>query len=305
MTNITREKRRGMICAIISAIAFGCMPIFATNAHKSGADTIMVVFARHALTTLFILSILLIRKIDFKVDRKMMYRLIFCGVVGNTGIAITLFLSYQYISIGLATILHFIYPVVVTVLSFTVFKEKLGVKKIVALILSIIGVYILIGFTAIKLDILGVLLALASGVLYSIYIVQVGHTKLVELDSFVLVFYVSAISAVSTFIYGSMTNELHFTLNYDFIFNIIGVVLVSMVGLVTIAYAIKVIGPTNASIMSTLEPITSIILGVLVFTEPLTLNIVLGSLFILLSVYFVVKEEKEEQEKLIKTSYQL
>lgn len=292
-----KRMTQGIIYAILSAVAFGLLPIFATYAYRSGANAITVVLLRYLFSVIILLAYFLLRNIDFKVDRDMLIRLIFSGIVGSAATSLTLFLSYQYISVGLATILHFIYPAVITLLSYLIFKESLTRGKAIALLLSIAGVYTLIGFNSIELHPVGVILALISGVFYSIYVLQIGYTQIKNIDSIVLIFYVSLFSSIGTFIFGIFTKTLYFQMQPDFVLSIVALALASIFGLFTFARAIKRIGSSNASILSTFEPITSIILGSILFNEKLTFNIMIGSILIIISIYGIVKKPVNSMNK--------
>ena len=291
-------KIQGVIYAIIAALSFGFMPIFATYAYKSGSNAIMVVFLRNIFTMIYLFIILKIQGVSFKVDRSLFIQLGICGVVGSTGTALTLFISYEYISVGLATILHFIYPVVVTVVSFFMFNEELNRKKILALILSIVGVYILVGFNEISIHPIGIILAITSGLFYSFYILQIGNSRLKELDSRLLIMYISFFTAISTAIYGVMTDMLICTVNISFVLSMIALVIVTTTALITVTKAVCIIGSTNTSILGTLEPITSIVLGFLLLHEAITINTVLGSILILFSVYGIISGNMADKTKI-------
>lgn len=292
-----KRMTQGIIYAILSAIAFGLLPIFATYAYRSGANAITVVLLRYLFSVIILLAYFLLRNIDFKVNRNMLIRLIFSGFVGSAATSLTLFLSYQYISVGLATILHFIYPAVVTLLSYLIFKESLNRGKAIALLLSIAGVYFLIGFNSIKLHPVGVILALISGVFYSIYVLQIGYTKIKNIDSIVLIFYVSLFSSIGTFIFGIFTKTLYFQMQPNFVLSMVALAFTSIFGLFAFARAIKRIGSSNASILSTFEPITSILLGSILFNEKLTFNIIIGSILIIISIYGIVKKPVDSMYK--------
>lgn len=275
---------KGVALAILAAVSFGFMPIFASYAYSFGSNAVTVVFLRHMFSAIGLFIILKAKKVDISVDKKMMYNLFFCGVIGSSGTALTLFLSYQYISIGLATILHYIYPVVVSILSFLLFGEEMNRKKIISLLLSVCGVYILVGFAEIELHPLGVVLAIASGLFYSVYILQMGKSIIRELESKILIFYISVFSAITTLVYGVVAKDLSFVFNYKFNLALLALIIVSTLGLVFIAKAVKTIGPTNASILSTFEPITTIAFGCLLFRDRITPSIIIGSILIIVSI---------------------
>jgi drug/metabolite transporter (DMT)-like permease len=162
------NKVKGIIYAISSAVAFGTIPVFAVIAYGGGTNTITTAFLRFFIASIILFSILSYKRIPMKVNRRLFGRLLYLSIVGYAATCLTLFMSYNYIPVSLASTLHFTYPAIVTVLSILIFKEKVEPMKIISLALSIIGVYILAdsGEAAIRLK--GVIFALASGVFYSI-----------------------------------------------------------------------------------------------------------------------------------------
>ncbi len=288
---------KGTLCAIFSAISFGTMPIFATYAYKGGTNAITVVFLRFLFSGILLSCYFLKQKINIKVKKDTLMSLIFTGIVGSSLTSLTLFLSYHYISVGLSTILHFIYPAAVIFLSFLLFKEKLYRSKIISLILSIIGVYVLIGFNSIKLNMFGVMLALVSGVFYSIYILEIGHNvKIKDMDSIILTFYISIFSAGSIFLFGMFTDNLIIPKDIYSCIPIVAIALASTLGLLNFSIGIKLVGPSNTSILSTFEPITSIILSSILFGDQITWSTMIGSLMIILSIYGIIKGSKNSEK---------
>lgn len=295
------KRFEGFFYAIGSAIAFGFMPFFAKIAYSAGATAVSTVFYRFILAALMLFAYFKIAKIEFKIkDKKQLRKIIFLSVFGYAATCITLFLSYNYVSVGLATTLHFIYPGVVVLLCFFLYKEKLGLGKLICLLLSLVGIYVLIGFGDSKFSITGAILAMVSGIFYSIYIIELGHNDLKGINSLVLTFYVSVFAAIGTFVYGIFTQSLVFDIELKGIFAIIALAYIcTVVALMAFAKAIKLIGSANAAILSTMEPITSIALGIIFFREPMTISIALGSLLILVSMIklTVQNSSKDNTEK--------
>lgn len=294
-----KQKTKGIAYAILSAIALGLLPIFATLAYKGGTNSITVAFYRFLLSTIILFCYFRIKGISFKLEKKLFPTMIFAALVGYAATALTLFSSFMYISPGLATILHFIYPVLVIFLAFLFFKEKLNVAKVISLTLAILGIYILIGFGKINHNLMGVVLAIASGVFYSIYILSIGYSKIKDVGSLLLTFYVSAFSSVGILIFGLLTNTILLRINLSSFIPIILVALSSICGLITFAMAVKLIGSSTTSILSTFEPITSIILSAIIFNEKITINIIIGTILIILSIYGILKAPIENIDKTI------
>jgi drug/metabolite transporter (DMT)-like permease len=289
------KKIDGVIYTVASSAAFGVMPILAKIAYKGGTNAITVLFLRFFLAALVILPYIVITKKNFKINKKQLVHIIFLGIIGYSATTYTLFLSYNYISVGLSTTLHFIYPVIVTVFAVVLYKEKLHSSKVLALGLSVLGIYLLVGGGNVTLNFKGICLAIISGFFYAYYIVGASHSEISKIDIFVLTFYLASFAAISFFIMGKINGQLDFNMkSYSFLASS-GIALVSTVlALTMFLKGMKIIGPSSASILSTLEPIVSIILGVIILKEQLSFTIVSGCVLILASVIILTMGQREK-----------
>ncbi|WBW98351.1 DMT family transporter [Oceanirhabdus sp. W0125-5] len=291
------EKVKGSIYAILSAIFFGIMPILARLAYDGGINAFTLVFLRSFFSVLMLLIYLIINKVKFKVTREQIKTLVILSIFGYTFTMITLFMSYNYISVGLATTLHFIYPVVVTLISIVLFKEKIYFSKIIALLLSGIGIYLLIGKDSGDVSIIGTILALVSGIFYSFYLLSVAYSKIKTLNCYVLTFYLSFIASIFLFIVGIFTKQLSFQISAKaWGLSVIIAFLTSIVAVILLQKGIKLIGASTASILSTFEPIVGILLGVLILNETITMRIILGGILVVFSVIILTFKEKNNKK---------
>jgi len=198
-------------------------------------------------------------------------------------------------STGLATTIHFIYPVAVMEGSIFFFNEKINKRKIFSLVLSLTGMYFLVSFNSLRsISIIGILLSLFSGFFYAYYILTVAHGNIKEINPFVLIFYVSLFNSYILFAISIFLRKLE--TNYT-IKGIVSTVLVALianlVGMVSFKAGIKSIGPSTAAILSTFEPITSLILGMLIFREVLSWYHIVGCILIITSATIVSFREKD------------
>ncbi len=287
-------KYRGFLYAIASAIAFGLMPILAKIAYIGGANAITVIFLRFFIAALILLGYFILQRVNIKITKQQLKKVILLGLVWYMATCLTLFISYEYISVGLATVFHFIYPAVVTFLSYLVYKEHLYPNKIVSVVLSLLGVLVLVGFTSIKLSYKGIILALASGIFYSFYIVEVGDKEIKSMDTLVLTFYVSFFASLGILPLGIVTKSLYLKMQFASILAIVLLAVIStIIGLITFARSVKIIGPSSAAIFSTLEPITSIVLGVIFLKESMSLSLVMGTCLIVASILILLRNERK------------
>jgi drug/metabolite transporter (DMT)-like permease len=233
---------------------------------------ITAAFLRFFAASLILFGILYIRKIKFALNRKLFFRIAYISIVGYSATCVTLFSSYNFISIGLATTMHFVYPAIVTVLSLFVFKEKIGKIKITSLVMSILGVYILASSKGSSISMTGAILALVSGGFYSLYTIELGKEDIKSIDSLLLTFYVTVFSAASIFIFGAATRTFKFNMQPSGMISILGLALIcTTFAILAYSKAVQLIGPSDTAILSTFEPVTGVIMGIVIFGERLSL----------------------------------
>lgn len=285
------KNTAGVVFAILASVCFGFLGIFAEIGYEHGSDPLTVLAARFTIATILLLVIVIISRKSLRVTKKQLIYLFLIGSVGYTLTTQMLFLSYKYIGVGLATGLHFIYPLCVCIFAFIFAGEKFTKKKTIALIISIVGVFLLSASEKGGLDIRGIGLALGSGVVYGATVFTMGKEEVKKLNSLVVTFYCSAFSGLITIIIGLSTNQIKFKIDSGIIFSYLGIALVSTVlALVLLQVAIRKIGPSKSSILGTFEPIVGIIAGAVVLGESIDIFTIIGIVAVVISVVLVAKE---------------
>ncbi len=288
------NKTKGILLTIFSAFSFGFVPLFAKIAFANGFNPYTFSLFRSLFATIGLFILLKIKKIDYTVEKVQYFPLFKLSFIGFSLTILTLSSSYNYMSTGLATTIHFIYPIIVMAGSIFFYYEKIDKRKIFSLILSLTGMYFLIGFDSSgSISIIGVLLALFSGFFYAYYIIIVAHGKIKEMNPFVLVFYVSLFTSYILFVISIFMGKLESNFAFKGIVSTILVALVAnLIGMVSFKAGLNIISASTAAILSTFEPITSLILGMLVFKEVLSWNHIVGSILIITSVTLVAFRKK-------------
>lgn len=290
-----KQNTKGILYIVLSSISFGIIPILAKLSYSQGGNPFNVLFLRFLSAAVMIFLYLKIKGISLKIEKKQFVLLMIFGILGYSGTALCLFLSYNYIAAGLATMILYLYPSIVTLLSFVIYGEKLYRKKIVSLIISLLGVYLLIGFTGGSLiNIKGLILALLASLFYSIYVLGLSNKEISSINSFVITYYVSLASSITMLLAGSINNSISFNISlYGLLCIILLAFISTVVALITFVQGVKIIGPSNASIFSNLEPIVSMVLSYLVFRDNITVNTIFGSFFIMLSILILSIDKKQ------------
>ena len=277
----------GILLIVISAASFGTLAIFGRVLYAEGLDTFTLLFLRFSFAASVIALILILRKEPLP-QGKILLQLIGMGGLGYAGQSFLFLSAIKYASAGLVALLLYLYPTFVFILSMVVLHEKVTRVKIAALIIALIG-------TALTVDpaggqLIGILLAIASALTYSVYII-VGSNVMKHVSPVQSSFVIFASAAV---IYGVLMtiNGAHFPATGTGWLGIAGIVLIATVIPVTTFLAgLERIGPTNASMLSTLEPVVTVLLAGLLFGERLGPITILGGALILVAVILLTRSE--------------
>ena len=271
-----------ILLVIIGSIVYGFLPIFVKNIIPYNYSSISIVFYRYLFTSIALFIIIIIRKKSFKINKKQF------SVIG---LGLTFYLLSQsllYISAGLMNMIHFGYPVVVLILITLIYKEKINLLKILSALSSIIGIFLLTKIAAIE-SFKGIIYALLTTITYGVYIIANKKSSFASLDTMVSLFYMSLIVSVVFFIAGILTNSLQLLNNIFVFYNFTAIsILCTIFSLGLLLYGVKQLGSSLASILNMFEPTTTVIVSALIYDEKLTINIIIGSILIILSTVFMI-----------------
>lgn len=293
-----KTSNKGLIAVIISAVIFGSMPLLAKIIYANGGNALSLIFYRFFLS-LPVLFIIIKRnkKIDLKVTKEELKKLSIVSLFGYSATAILLFMSYNYVSTGIATTIHFVYPIFVVIGSIFFYKDKANFIKILCVFLCAIGV-VFFSKDLRNNNLLGIIISFISGITYAFYILYIDKSNLKKMYPFKLTFYLCLISSIIVFTYCISTRT--FTLNLTLIGWIAAIILSisTSVGAVTLfQLGIKIVGSQNAAIFSTFEPITSVVIGIIAFNEKFNISTFIGSILILSAVIITALNENKSSVK--------
>jgi drug/metabolite transporter (DMT)-like permease len=284
----------GVILILISAISFGVMPIFARLAYESGADPLTVLFLRFGVAAVVMLGIMFTSKTPFP-RGLVLLELVLLGAIGYVGESLAYFTALKVASPGLVALLLYIYPALVTALSAVFLKEHLTTPKVVALFLALSGTALTIQMTS-GGSAVGFLLGIAAAVDYAIYILlgsrivrrsgSIGSTTIIIAST-------AGVYAIIAPIHG-----LALPANAQGWVAVLAIALISTVlSFVTFFAGLKRIGPTNASTLSTFEPIVAVALAAIVLGETITPVQALGGVLILIAVVVLSRNELRQSKQ--------
>jgi drug/metabolite transporter (DMT)-like permease len=280
----------GILLIAISAASFGTLAIFGRFLYADGLDTFTMLFLRFGIAAIFMTMILFVRKEKFP-RGKILMQLIGMGALGYVGQSFSYLSAIKYASAGLVALLLYLYPMFVFILSVMVLREKVTWIQIAALILALVGTALTVNPDGGQL--LGVLFSISAALIYSVYIIVgtnvMKHFSAVQ--SSVVIF------ASAGAVYGILmaVKGVHLPSTNTGWLNIAGIVLVAtVIPVVTFLAGLERIGPTNAAMLSTLEPVVTVLLAAWIFGEQLQPIVLLGGGFILIAVILLTRGELEK-----------
>lgn len=280
----------GFLLVSLSAICFGVMPILARIAYSSGTGTSTLLFLRFLVGGLFMLTLMKIKKLHLS-NVKNIFFYIGMGALGYAGQSFCYFTALKYASASLVALLLYIYPAIVTLISVVFLHERINPLKIIAVILALSGCTLIVGFTG-SGNIKGIILALAAALIYAVYIVC--GSKIIKNGMAVQSSAVIMLSASFVFGLSLLNKGFEPPKNMNGLISIIAIALVStVIAIWSFFSGLERIGPTNASLISTLEPVVTVACSIVFLGERLSMTNVIGGCLVfgaLLAVAFSHKK---------------
>jgi drug/metabolite transporter (DMT)-like permease len=281
------RRLTGILLIAISAAAFGSLGILGRFAYADGLDAVTLLFLRFTLAAGLMAVLLWVRRESLP-RGSVLLRLIGMGAVGYVGQSYCYLTAIRYASPGLVALLLYLYPVIVALLSVVFLHEGLTRTKVMALGLALLGTALTVGPEGGRLT--GVLLALSAAGIYSVYIV-VG-TQVMKQGSAIQSSAVIFASAGAMFGLLTAAGGPHWPHSASGWFTILLIVLIpTLVAVVAFLAGLARIGPTNAAMLSTLEPVVTVLLAAWLLGEHLKAISLLGGGLILAAVLILTRQE--------------
>lgn len=285
---------KGYLFAAIAAASYGTNPIFAIPLYREGISVTSVLFMRYAMAVAIMFFVTMIKSPKaFVIKPKYVGLLAFMGILMVLS-SIALFESYKYLSAGIASTLLFFYPVMVAVIMAIFYKERLTKKSWACLVTAFLGVVILSknddgGF----ISLLGLTLVMLSSLSYAIYLVYINRGPMKKINTSTITFYVILGGFLVMIPYCLLDGGLMLPKTTPAWINAIGLgFFPTVISLIFTSRAIALIGSTETAIFGALEPLTAVILGILILGETLTITPAIGMILIFVSVTVLMMKKK-------------
>ena len=288
------SRAKGVFAVIAASVLYGLLPVFTKAALLQGTTEDAVVFYQFLFMAIAALAVLIMTRRPVRISGRQFAELVFAAVLGYGMTTSLLTMAYARIPVGLAMMFHFSNPVFVTLAMILIYREKATVLKAAAIICAVTGLILMTDLSG--MNGMGVLYALLSGITYAYYVVANNKGSFAQTDNVTVVFYIGLINAVFYGLAQIVAGEIRTIPNSaSFLFIVIIAVVCTLLPMFSLTYGIRTLGASSASVLNMLEPVVSLLAGMIVYHEVISGKGLIGCLFIVISGIVVVLDDKETQ----------
>ncbi len=279
----------GIFLIILAGCFWGSMGIFVRKLETYGFGSIQIVAIRVTIAALIFAVILLIKdKSGFKIALKDIPLFLGLGFGSILFFTICYFTAIMMMSLSTAAILLYTSPIWIMLMSLIFFREKMNAKKIIALILAFAGCILVSGISGQGMTPVGFLIGLGAGFGYGLYSI-LGTVALRKYSPFTVTTYTFLLAAAGSLAICRPKDLITKFAAADnvvllLLFCILTAVVTAVIPFLAYTLGLKTVDASRAGIIATIEPLVATLVGIFVFSEPLTLLSGLGILLILSAI---------------------
>ncbi|SHL71957.1 DMT family transporter [Chryseobacterium polytrichastri] len=290
-------KFKGYALGILSSVSYGLIPIFILPIKQSNFSLDITLFYRFLFAAVMVGAYLLYSKERFAINKREALILICLGICYAFSSEF-LFLGYDFLTPGIASTALFIYPVIVALIMFFIYKEKLKKLSALSLLLAFAGVIVLcLKGTGLEINFAGLGIVMLSSLFYALYMIIVNKSNL-KVSGFKLSFYSMIFTSTFFMIKAIVGNQSFMIPDVSTFFNLaIFAFFTTVISSVCLVFTIKYIGSTPAAILGAFEPVVAVLISVLLFHEQFTRNLLIGIILIIIAVILnVISDSRKPKE---------
>lgn len=288
---------KGISLIASAGIIFGAFPIFTSLFVRYGGDVDTFNLYGFVLTLVFLAIYIAIKRIPFAIPKKSVGFILLAGFF-NVATRILLTYSYGYLDVGVATTLHFMYPLFAALLGALFFREKMQLYKWIAFVVASGSVSLFATGTQGGGQLQGIILALASAVCFALYMLTTEKANLTELHPVVFVFYVTAVSVAGCLVVSVGGGAMSLAVPIKALVVLILCAIVNnVIGFAAQQQGVKYLGAAMAALFSLFEPVFSCIFGAIFLQQAIGWKSILGIVLILLSLVFIVAMDHRKEKQ--------
>lgn len=280
------DRWRGVMWIVLSAAGFGAMAIFAKIAYREGVSLSSMLFLRFTIAGVLLAAWGTLQGMRWPRSRDLLW-VVAMGAVGYVGQSFCYFSALKYASAGLVGLLLYLYPALVTIMSAMLYRRKIGAARGWAVVAALAGTALTVGGDLTSQP-LGIALGIGAALIYSIYILA-GEGVMPRVGSLPAATVVMLAAAV---VYGgaAAAEGLALPASLTAWLAVLAIAIFStLLAILGFFKGLEKLGASDASTLSTLEPLITIGLAVLVLGETVTGLQLAGGALILAAVIYLAR----------------
>lgn len=293
MDNKLSQRQLGFIQIILSGMCFAALGFFGKKAFENHILPGELLALRYSLAAVIMgLAIAITNPRSFKLSRFQLISSLLLGIFGYALFSSLFFIALTGLSASLTVLLLYTYPVMVAILSQYILKERLGKLGFIALIVVSIGIVGLVwGEWAVSQPKF-LLCGIGAAFFYALYIMY-SRKYLSDVPAMPSSFYVQLGAGVvlSLINFNSFDRPVHIMANHSLLVFSMAIIC-SFMAMTLFLAGLSRITSSEASILSTTEPLFGVLIASLFLGEKLALIQVAGGVLILIGMILIAKSKK-------------
>lgn len=283
------SRQSAIALVLLSALGFGGMAIFAKIAYAAGVSPSMLLALRFTLAVMMLAPLVWLKRVRLPRGRALAGFALMGALY--TAQSQCYFTALMHASSGLVGLLLYVYPILVTMLAVALGWEKLDRRTFSLLALAIGGMVITLGDN-LQGQPLGIVLGLLAAAVYAVYIVIGGRLTL-DTEPLAATLVVMAVAALGNGAF-ALAGDAAMPPDATAWLAIGAIALSTTVAITSFLIGIKYVGASHASIISTLEPVVTLCLGVALLGESASTGQLVGGTMVLTAVVLLAMRPRQQ-----------
>ena len=294
MMKNNNKAKIGPILIILAGCFWGSMGIFVRRLGTYGFNSIQIVSIRVTLAALIFALVLFVKdRSGFKISRGDIPLFLGLGFGSILFFTVCYFTAITMMPLSTAAILLYTSPVWIMLMSVLFFHEKLDKRKLIALALAFAGCVLVSGISGHGITLTGLLVGLGSGIGYGLYSI-LGTIALRKYSSYTVTAYTFILAAIGSWFIcrpADMLYKIKNTADLGFT-----ALITAVIPFLAYTLGLESVEASKAGIIATIEPMVATLIGIVVFSEPLTIISGAGIILILTAVIILNLKQKKSDK---------
>ena len=288
----------GPFLIILAGCFWGSMGIFVRKLTGFGFSSVQIVSIRVTLAALFFSLLLFIRdRSGFRISSRDLPLFLGLGFGSILFFTVCYFTAITMMPLSTAAILLYTSPIWIMLMSVLFFREKMNGRKLLALALAFAGCVLVSGSSGGGITFTGLLIGLGSGLGYGLYSI-LGTVALRRSSPYTVTAYTFLFAAAGSWLICKPADMgLKFAAAPDLpgliLFCCLTALVTAVIPFLAYTLGLRTVEASRAGILATIEPLVAALVGIIAFSEPLTLISGAGIILILSAVILLNRKRKQ------------